>query len=106
MSFNITANDDNYDLYGNTGTDGDAGTAITGGTYTFKVDGTFNSASVILKWKSPSDAGGFVAVGSDTTLTADGMANAELARGTCLVAVSGGGGSVDVDVSFIEIDKV
>ena len=103
MSFSITSND-NYNTLGQTGAAGDAGTPIDAGTYTFKVDGTWNSGSVILKWNGPSSSGSHTKVGSNTTLSADGMANAQLARGTVLVTASGIASAAALNVDFLKID--
>ena len=78
-----------------TNSSGDA-VQLTGGVMTFAAWGTWDTATVTLEY-SPDGGTTWIAVGSDTTLTADGVANFQLPAGTYIRAtVSSVGGSTSV----------
>ena len=60
-----------------------------GGIGTFAVVGTFGGATITLEFLGP-DGTTAVAIGGETTLLANGVANAEIAAGKVRAAVSGG----------------
>lgn len=69
MSIALTSND-NYDLAGQTGTDGDNGSRWLGGKGSFSLDVATADSAVVTLQASFDDGTDWKAVGSDTTFTA------------------------------------
>ena len=76
------------------------GTAVNtpGGTLTFSAFGTWDGATVTLQY-SPDAGTTWMAVGSDTTMTADGVANVRLPPGTPMRCVVSGVGTTSVSAN-------
>lgn len=77
-----------------TDSSGDAA-MLTGGVHTFAAWGTWDGATVTLEY-SPDGGTTWIAVGSDTTLTANGVANFQLAAGMYVRATVSSVGTTSV----------
>lgn len=77
-----------------------SGTAamVDGGTYTYAAWGTWDGATVTLEY-SPDGGTQWTAVGSDSTLTADGVANFKLPAGTLVRCTVSGVGTTSVSAN-------
>lgn len=87
MSIALSA-DDNYDLEGNTGAAGDAGSRWYGGPGTMNVDMT-TAGGATVKLQS-NEGAGFTDVGSDVEFTDDGKGNFDLPPCEIRINVNGG----------------
>jgi hypothetical protein len=89
------ASDDHRQLLDTVTADGD-GSAVgwNGGRGTFVLEGTMNGATATLQWSRTAST--YHTVGTDTTLTATGIAGFELAPGFLRVNIASAGASTSL----------